>query len=344
MIFPPPKKIDETQPRQAANYRHNSMKTLSKTLIAAALASLAPAVALASCGASFCAVNSNWTAESALAEAGNAFDLRYEYMNQDQPMTGSTRLYAGQVKAHHDEVSTQNRNAVFSFSHNFGNRFGVTVSGGVSGREHFHIHNHHGAKIEDRWDFTELGDVRVVGRYQALSIQDPFKPASGGITFGIKLPTGKFDVVNDAGAVGERSMQPGTGTTDLIVGGFYHQKLTAHNAAWFAQAQYQHALNTRDNYRPGAQLGLDLGVRKGIAGNLGLLGQLNYVIKRADSGSEGEPDSSGGRFLYTSPGLSYALPARMQLYAFYQLPLHRHVTGVQLTANRALVAGLSGQL
>lgn len=319
------------------------MKT-TPTLLAAALALFVPSIAAASCGAAFCAVNTNWTAESALAESTNAFDLRYESMNQDQPMFGSRKVRVGEVPAHHDEVSTKNRNLVASFSHNFGNRFGVTITAAAGQRDHFHVHNHHGAQIGQAWNFTELNDVRVVGRYQLLTLQDPLKPASGGITFGAKLPTGKHDVANAAGAAAERSLQPGSGTTDLIAGGYYHQKLTELDVSWFAQAQYQHALNTRDNYRPGAQLGLDLGVRKGLGGGFGVLGQLNYVHKGADSGSEAEPASSGGRALYASPGLNYALTSAMQLYAFYQVPLRRHVTGVQLTASRALVIGLSGQL
>jgi hypothetical protein len=314
------------------------------TVLAAAIAVLSSSLAQASCGASFCAVNSNWTAESAMAESANAFDLRYEHMNQDQPMFGPRKVYPGEVPAHHDEVSTRNRNVMASYSHNFGNRFGVTVSAAAVQRDHLHVHNHHGAKITDTWKFTKLNDVRVIGRYQLLSVENPLKPANAGVTFGVKLPTGKFDIANDKGAVAERSMQPGSGTTDLIAGGYYHQKLTEIGVSWFAQAQYQHALNTRDNYRPGAQLGLDLGVRKGLGGGFGVLGQLNYVHKSADSGSEAEPASSGGRFLYASPGLSYTLPSSMQLYAFYQVPLRRQVTGVQLTANRALVIGLSGQM
>lgn len=320
------------------------MKT-THTLLAAALAGLAPSLAFASCGASFCAVNTNWTAESALAESVRAFDLRYEYMNQDQPMFGSRKVSAGEIKSHHDEVSTQNRNLVMSYSHNFGNRFGVTITAAASERDHFHIHNHHGAKIGDSWNYIKLNDMRVVGRYQLLSVENPLKPASGGVTFGVKLPTGKYDVANARGDIAERSLQPGTGTTDLIAGAYYHQRLTEIGVSWFAQSQYQHALNTRANYRPGTQLGVDLGVRKGLSNGLGVMAQLNYVRKGADSGSESEPASSGGRFLYASPGLSYALPATaVQLYAFYQVPVRRHVNGVQLTSNRALLIGLSGQL
>lgn len=319
------------------------MKT-TPTILALAFAALAPSVAMASCGASFCAVNSNWTSESALAEARHAFDLRYEYLNQDQPMAGSHRINAGEVPAHHDEVSTRNRNVLASYSHNFAGPFGVTISAVAGSREHEHIHNHHGKQIRDTWDFTELGDVRVVGRYQLDTAIDPLNPSTAGLTFGVKLPTGKFDVANDHGDKAERSMQPGTGTTDLIVGGYYHRKLTEAGASWFAQGQYQHALNSRDDYRPGAQLGLDIGVRKGVTAKLGVLAQLNFVHKRSDRGSEAEPESSGGRFLYASPGLSYAVTRAAQVYMFYQVPVQRHVEGVQLTANRALVVGFSGQL
>jgi hypothetical protein len=220
----------------------------------------------------------------------------------------------------------------------------VTISGAASKREHKHIHNHHGEQIHDQWNFTELGDIRVVGRYQLLGVTDPVAPSNGGLTFGLKLPTGKTDVANGDGDLAERSLQPGTGTTDLILGGYYHRKLTVSDASWFVQGQYQHALGSHQGFKPGAQLGFDVGVRKGVGTNLGLLAQLNYVHKNADSGSESEPASSGGRYVYASPGLSYALPGNVQLYAFFQVPLQRHVRGVQLTANKSLVDGLSGQL
>ena len=42
-----------------------------------------------------------------------------------------------------------------------------------------------------------------------------------GLSFGLKLPTGEFDVRNAMGALAERSLQPGTGTTDLLLGAFY---------------------------------------------------------------------------------------------------------------------------
>jgi opacity protein-like surface antigen len=203
------------------------------------------------------------------------------------------------------------------------------------------VHNHRGEQIPERWKFTELGDVRVIGGYQLPYVGDTSKPASAGITFGLKLPTGKRNVANDDGDVAERSLQPGTGTTDAIIGAYYHQKLPQSDSSWFAQTQYQHALNSRDGFKPGDQFGIDVGYRHGITDKLGALVQLNFLVKRRDSGAEAEPEDSGGRFISLSPGLSYAVTDKIQLYGFFQKPLYQHVNGVQLTANKAFVVGVS---
>ena len=201
-----------------------------------------------------------------------------------------------------------------------------------------------GAKLRDAWDFTRPGDLRALGRYQFDSGGGPLTPSTSGVTFGLKLPTGSTGVSNAEGSVAERSLQPGTGTTDLILGAFYHRKLMEADASWFAQAQYQHAMNSRDGYRPGAQLSADLGYRQGVGERLGLLVQLNLLHKRADQGAQAEPADSGGRFAFLSPGVSYGLSGNLQAYAFYQHPLHAHVRGVQLTPSKALLVGLSGRL
>jgi hypothetical protein len=315
------------------------MKTI--TLVASAIAALLPSFAFASCGAAFCTVNTNWTTQSAMTGAGSSFDLRFEFIDQTQPFAGGDRVAVGQIPHDHDEVSTLNRNLVATYSQSFGNGWGVTLSTPVGERDHLHIHE--GEKQEEQWKFTALGDMRVIGRHEFASGADPLKPSSAGITFGLKLPTGRTTVANADGEVGERSMQPGSGTTDLIVGAYYRQTLMASDASWFANTQYQHALGSRDGYKPGAQFSADFGYRHGFGERWGVLAQLNVVHKAADSGSTAEPADSGGRFVYASPGMSYALSGNVQLYGFVQQALYRHVNGVQLTADRAWLLGVSGR-
>lgn len=318
------------------------MKTQLSRLIALSFMAL-PAAAFASCGAAFCTVNTNWTSQSALAEAGPSFDLHYEYIDQDQPFSGGSKITVGQIPHHHDEVSTVNHSLLATYGHGFGNGWGLSIIAPISDRDHLHIHNHHGEKLKEEWKFTELGDVSVLGRYQFAAVGDILSPGRAGIVFGVKLPSGRFTVANDKGDRAERSLQPGTGTTGIIVGAYFHQRFMANDASWFAQAQYQRALDSRSDYQPGAQYSTDIGLRKGVGERLGILVQANFVHKNRDNGSEAEPADSGGRYLYLSPGLSYTLSDKLQVYGFYQQPLLRHVNGAQLTANGAVLLGVTGR-
>jgi len=58
---------------------------------------------------------------------------------------------------------------------------------------------------------------------------------------------------------------------------------------------------------------------------------------------DAEPEDSGQRLLFTSPGLSWNLGKKAQVYAFAQLPLYQAVNGVQLTARYSFVAGVSSR-
>lgn len=315
----------------------------SRACLAAAIAAAMPLLAHASCGSAFCTVNSNWTAASAMVDSASSFDLRYEYINQKQPRTGSDRIGVGQIPHHHDEVSTVNRNLLATYTHSFNADWGMVVTAPVVDRDHLHFHNHHGAQLPERWAFTELGDARIAARYQLPYLGDPLKPVTAGITFGLKLPTGRTNIANTAGDVAERSLQPGTGTTDVVLGGYYHQRRPQQNASWFAQAQYQHALNNHDDFRPGDQFGIDIGYRYGLTDRLGALVQANFLIKQRDSGTQAEPADSGGKYASISPGLAYAVTDTLQVYGFFQKPIYQYVNGVQLTADKAIVVGLSSR-
>jgi hypothetical protein len=317
------------------------MKTSVIAILLACVGAM-PTLAVAGCGAAFCTVNSNWTSESATTESGSVFDLRYEYINQNQPRASGENVAVGQIPHDHDEVSTVNRNLLATYSHTFGSGFGVSVIAPIVERYHLHIQNNDdGSQTPESWKFRELGDVRVVGRYQLPFIGDPTQPSTAGITFGAKLPTGRTNVANANGELAERTLQPGSGTTDAIIGAYYHQKLPQWNSTWFTQFQYQHALNSHNDFKPGSQFGVDAGFRYGVTDKLGVLVQVNALVKQRDSGSQAEPDDSGGRYVSISPGLSYAVTETLQIYGFFQKPVYQHVNGVQLTADKAFVVGLS---
>jgi len=312
-----------------------------KRLLLTVLALGAATEAAASCGTAFCMVNTSWNVQGVWTEPGLRFDLRYEYIDQDQPMSGSRKVGVGEIRQHHDEVRTINRNWLGTLDYTFNDAWGVAATLPILDKSHTHIHNHMGAQLIESWNFTEVGDMRVLGRRQwraesaAAQRLDFF-----GLNFGLKLPTGKDDVRNGEGALAERSLQPGTGTTDLLLGGYFSRVL-ASGSSWFADALVQTPLNEHDHFKPGARASVDLGYRMQATEKLGLMLQLNALYKDRDSGSDAEPNDSGGKFLFLSPGASYMLTPRLQAYGFVQLPLYQYVNGVQLTADWALAAGLS---
>lgn len=317
------------------------MRSLALLILPAVLGSLFSLPTHASCGAAFCSLNTDLAAEAAGLGAGSGFDLRYEHIVQDQPRAGSDKVGVGAIRRHHDEVRTRNRNLIGTYSHTFESGWGVSVAAPLVDREHLHIHNHHGAQLREEWNSRELGDLRVTGRYQLPLSGSEDAPRTAGLLAGLKLPTGRTNIANGAGDEAERTLQPGTGTTEVVLGAFFHQQLPQHGASWFAQAQVQHALGDHDGYHPGNQVSADLGFAKTLTGKLSGIAQLNAVVKRRDSGANAEPADSGSRSLYLSPGMSYQLTDAVRAYAFYQHPLYQHVNGVQLTPKRAIVVGVS---
>ena len=307
----------------------------------AALACAVASQAAASCGTAFCMVNTSWNAQGVWTEPGSRFDLRFEYIDQDQPRTGSRKVGVGEIRQHHDEVRTVNRNWLATYDYTFNEAWAVSATLPLLDRSHVHIHNHGGAQLWDRWSFTEAGDLRVLGRRQWRSESVQAQQLNFyGLNLGLKLPTGSNDVRNGEGALAERTLQPGSGTTDLLAGGYFRRMLGS-GASWFADALVQAPLNKKDEFRPGTRTSLDLGYRHELGDKLGLMLQLNALHRKRDRGNEAEPDNSGGRFLFLSPGLSYLLLENLQVYGFLQLPLYQYVNGVQLTADWAVVAGVS---
>ena len=302
--------------------------------ILTSLALFAANPAAASCGAAFCTVNTDWHAQGAGRDTGARLDLRYEFVNQDRLMAGSDRIAVGQVSRHDDEIRTLNRNLVLGFSYNTSAGWGINVHIPWVSRSHHHIHHDEDEKIDERWNIDEPGDARVTLR---LPLNDR---ENLGLLIGLKLPTGRSTVAN-AENVAERSLQPGTGSTDALFGLAYHSSPHAGPHGWFAQTMWLHATALRNSYRPGDQWGVDLGWRYAFSHDWSATVQANWQIRARDQGRNADPADSGGRFLKLSPGLIYALRRDTQFYAFVQLPVYAHVNGVQLTDGKNFALGVS---
>ncbi len=304
---------------------------------------LAAAGASANCGSAICSINTNTEIQYESIEPGFSVNLRYEFVDLDQPREGTNKVGPQGEPGGHDELETTNHNLILGLDYVFDQHWGIGVQIPYLKRKHAHIHNPHEDEIaegeepeREEWNFSGIGDVRAVGRYQF-----DLGGTVVGAHAGLKLPTGKRDGSNDAGEIAERTLQLGTGSTDLIAGVFAKGQIAETPLRWFAQTQWQHAIKTKDDFRPGDEITVDLGLRylftDAFAANI----QLNTRYKRRDSGANAEPDESGGKYVYLSPGLSYAFAKGFQIYGYVQVPLYQNVNGVQLTQSTSYVAGVS---
>jgi len=296
--------------------------------------------AQASCGTASCSVNTGAESLATGHKQKLIIDLRYEFIDQNQPRAGSRKVAVGEIRRHHDEVRTINRNFISTLDYRHSPAWGVALQAPLVGRTHNHNHNHHGAVIPEQWSFNELGDVRVLGRYYFAEEESTSLSAS--FNFGVKLPTGSIDITNAKGDRAERSLQPGSGSTDVLLGASYHRQLAANpSTSWFTSALWQQPIATRGAYEPGARLSLDIGVRHGVTQRLTALLQLNSQWRGRDRGREAESEDSGGTEVNISPGVSYALTPDFDIYGFFQQPVYQHVNGVQVVADWSALAGIS---
>ena len=292
-------------------------------LLAVMLSGAIVANAHASCGSSFCVVNTHWDTQGLANDSGLRVDLRYTYAKADAPRIGSSRVTNDPALAGAGEevenLRTINRTVDLSLDYPVAPQWNIAVDLPWVMRDHAHTIAGTPDTVE-QGSFSEFGDARILGSYR---FDTELHGAGSGIRFGLKLPTGRSTWEFQPGTPGERSLQPGSGSTDAIIGAYRHGEMSASPWGWFASAQIQTALTTRDDYRPGNTYTFDAGTHYPASPELTLLLQMNAQIRTRDSGVNANPHS-GGKTLSLSPGASYAVADRTRVYGFLQLPVYQY--------------------
>lgn len=309
------------------------------------------ASACAACGDT---VSKNWESGEVSTRSGLTFGLAYSYINQDQQRYNKNKAsfaFRDVLQGAGNEVEEFTVTRTVTASINYASDdWGVNVQLPYLERKHgtFGFTDQLGS---DRSLSNEngIGDIGVIGRYSGFSSDN-----SAGILAGVKLPTGATGANFNAGAeVGEpldRSLQLGTGSTDIILGGFLAGTISHYG--WFAQGTVQHAVSTKSegglDYRPGNTYLFNTGVSYAKFGaRFTPLLQLNFINRRADSRDGAtEPDAltggkaTGGTLVYLAPGASFRLGGGTSVYGFVQLPVYQDVNSIQLTPRYTLTVGV----
>ena len=313
------------------------------TAVVAAIATFASteALACASCG---CTLSTEWDNLSFTGSEGVKLDLRYDYINQDQLRSGTSTISGAEASQRLNrgdpqevEEYTKNNYVTAGLDYAINRDWGINLQVPYINRTHSTLGTaSDGTTPGDgggqyKSDTSDLGDIKLIGRYSGFSEQHKF-----GILFGLKFATGshdKYGTSTDPTAPDpvliDRGLQPGTGTTDGILGAYYVDTL---NKSWdyFAQALLQKALNSKDQYKPGDAINVNLGVRYMEFTSVVPQLQLNARHVERDSGDNADVYSTGGTLLYLSPGVSVPLTKQASVYGFVQVPIYQDLNGVQL--------------
>jgi hypothetical protein len=312
----------------------------ASVVCAIALAFPAPALACSSCQ---CSLTSDWLNDGLLARPGTTLSLRYDYVPQTQLRSGRTTVDRAAISLPPDreiEQRTINHYATLSVDHSFNPSFALNLQVPLSWHPHTTI-------TEGETDISGsntrgLGDVRISARYQGFG-----GPGVTGVQLGLKLPTGAihqhFKSGPEAGTPVDRGLQPGTGTTDLVIGAYHFGKL-ADRFDYAVQVQGQAPLTSRDQFRPGASANFSAGIHyEGWAGITPQL-QLNFKHAAKDTGANADRANSGGEQLYVSPGVTVPMGDSLSAYGSVQIPVYQRVNGYQLAPKAILSLGLSYRL
>ncbi|HTT43157.1 MAG TPA: hypothetical protein VMG33_08800 [Steroidobacteraceae bacterium] len=182
---------------------------------------------------------------------------------------------------------------------------------------------------------SSLGDARFIASYQG------FLPTHNlGVQLGVKLPTGRYGTAVNfysgpaAGEPLDASLQPGTGSTDLLIGAYYYQAVSQNFDA-FVSGQFQAAVKEKmdqpgNDFRPGNATSVTFGLRYEANPRWVPQLQVNLLHKEPDSGALADVQNTAGNVAYLSPGLTAELAASLHLFAFVQLPVYSNLYGTQL--------------
>lgn len=315
-------------------------------LLSASAACLFPqrSEACASCG---CTLNAD-AAMGFSANTGWRMNVEYDYIDQGQLRSG-TRAVSTVPDGNELEHDTLNRYITAGISYAPASSWNFSLFVPYVVRSHStygELDTTQPLPDLSTSHSSSLGDVRLLGAYQG------FLPTHNlGVQLGVKLPTGHYGTAVSfsggplAGEPLDASLQPGTGSTDLIVGAYYYRAISQSFDA-FVQGQFQAAVKHHmdqpgNDYRPGNSTTVSFGLRYESNPRWVPQLQVNLLHKSRDLGALADVESTAGNIAYVSPGVTVRVLPKLHVFAFAQVPVYENLYGYQLFPRWTASAGAS---
>lgn len=299
----------------------------------------------ASCGSANCFLITG-TQEGIASEGQIIMDISYRFIPMDRIHEGSSDAPEALVPRidfengvivpdGHSEVRTNNELMQVDIGYGITPRFALALS-----IPFFNLRTHE--HFEDteftRQDGTSgLGDLRLTGRY-TLWVSTKNLLVSG---IGVKIPSGEYKLLSHDGEINEPTIMPGTGSWDGLFSAYYAYQIFPHRLDTFFSASYQIATKNDLDYQFGNRLILNGGVnyRPGERTTTSL--QVNARLTPHDEFKGEIVPSTGGKWVYLTPGIKVEASENTSLYTFIQIPVYQFVNEANLVPRYGLILGIS---
>jgi len=190
-----------------------------------------------------------------------------------------------------------------------------------------------------------LGDIALLSKFRFYQRTGRAETTEASMLFGLELPTGR-NGVRDRGMRLPAALQPGSGSTDAILGGAF----TRVDGRWLLNADLIAKLNTEaDDYRFGNTFRADIGGQYRFHPahyvrfdqfTLNLIGELNASWSGRDHLDGALVADSGGSKVFLTTGVQAIFNRNFVIEAAVQIPVALQLNDDQLEDDFVSIIGL----
>jgi hypothetical protein len=313
--------------------------------------------ARASCGSANCFLVTG-TQDGVSAKGHMVIDLSYRYIPMDVFHSGASKT--GQVVTpkvdfengvleldHHSEIRTINELLQLDASYGITDRLTVQIALPlINDRMHEHFDDFDTIPEFSRSDGTNgFGDIRLVVKY-ALIVSTKHLLVVG---VGLKIPSGEYKLLDSHGDLNEPTLMPGTGSWDPLFSAHYSYELLPHRLNAFLSGSYQLTTENDLAYEFADTVILSTGLTyllllfddgRSVSTSLQINSRFSAFPTHDQFRGMNVP-STGGAWVYLTPGVRVDATKHLSVYSHFQYPLYQYVNEVNLVPRYGLILGAS---
>lgn len=190
-----------------------------------------------------------------------------------------------------------------------------------------------------------IGDLVLLLKYNFITA-DIFNQTDLSFGAGVKLPTGKSDILNN-GILLPADMQSGSGSVDYLLWGFYSKGFVPviplniiTNVSYKINTSHKRFSGSELGYKFGNEFifSAGLGYRTDSVFDFSILFRLRDTVRDTFDGQK--VPNTGGTWLYVIPVINFKLSDQMTSRLSSQLPVYRNLDGTQLTTSYTISLSL----